>query len=59
MPEFEDKNIDCADCKESFVWDAGEQKFFAEKDFTPPKRCPACRKKKKEQRDRQGGGDRR
>jgi hypothetical protein len=52
MPEYEDKELDCADCKASFTWTAGEQAFFAEKNFTPPKRCKPCRDKKKAQRPR-------
>jgi CxxC-x17-CxxC domain-containing protein len=45
--EFEDKSIPCIDCKEDFVWTAGEQLFFRDKDLkNPPKRCKACKKAK-------------
>ncbi len=48
MPEFQDKTITCVDCGEEFVFTAGEQAFYQEKGFTnEPKRCKACREKKK------------
>lgn len=45
--EFTDQIIRCVDCKENFVFEAGEQRFFAERQFTPPRRCKECRAKKK------------
>lgn len=33
----------CADCGVIFPFTAGEQKFFRDKGFTPPKRCKSCR----------------
>ena len=53
MPEFEDKEIDCAGCKKTFTWTAGEQAYYEEKVFTPPKRCKPCRRAKKEARENQ------
>jgi CxxC-x17-CxxC domain-containing protein len=51
---YTDKNLECVDCGASFVFDAGEQEFFATKGYTnEPKRCPECRAAKKQQR---GGG---
>jgi hypothetical protein len=47
---FEDKSIRCADCSTTFTFTAGEQEFFATKGFTnEPKRCPQCRRAKKQQ----------
>jgi hypothetical protein len=47
---FEDKSIRCADCGTTFTFTAGEQDFFATKGFTnEPKRCPQCRRAKKQQ----------
>lgn len=40
-----DRMLPCMDCDQQFVFDAGEQRFFKEKGFTDPKRCPRCRKK--------------
>ncbi|MCX6724229.1 MAG: zinc-ribbon domain containing protein [Candidatus Staskawiczbacteria bacterium] len=54
-----DLNLKCADCKGDFVFTEGEQKFFTQKGFTPPRRCPGCRainKRKKQERE-QGGND--
>jgi len=49
--EYRDQTRTCTDCGSDFVWTAGEQRFYAEKGFRhAPKRCPACRDKK---RDRQ------
>ncbi len=52
---YQDQTLTCRDCNETFTWTASEQQFFAEKGFSAPVRCQACRKAKKEQRD---GGDR-
>ena len=46
-----DKTLVCSDCGKEFVFSEGEQAFYAEKGFTnEPKRCPDCRKARKEQR---------
>jgi CxxC-x17-CxxC domain-containing protein len=57
----EDRNINCADCGQEFVFTASEQAFYAEKGFTDaPKRCKPCRQARKAQRnassDSYGGG---
>lgn len=46
---FEDKTLKCKDCGNDFTFTGGEQAFFAKNNFTEPKRCPDCRRKKKEQ----------
>jgi hypothetical protein len=51
-----DKMLKCLDCKNEFVFDEGEQKFFETKGFTPPKRCPTCRKKVRGRMRRRGRG---
>lgn len=48
--EFEDKKLVCQDCGKEFVFSGKDQKFFEEKGYQPPKRCPDCRSKKKEER---------
>lgn len=49
---FSDRNLTCIDCKQSFVFTAGEQEFHASKGFSnEPKRCPSCRSARKS-----GGG---
>jgi ssDNA-binding Zn-finger/Zn-ribbon topoisomerase 1 len=53
---YEDKSIRCADCGTTFTFTAGEQEFFATKGFTnEPKRCPQCRRAKKQQSDSRSG----
>ena len=48
---FQNKTIQCADCGTDFSFTAEEQEFFASKGFTnEPRRCPQCRKAKKQQR---------
>lgn len=45
--EFQDKTLHCVDCGAEFVWTAGEQLFFADKNFkNEPKRCKACKAKR-------------
>jgi CxxC-x17-CxxC domain-containing protein len=54
--DFQDKDLNCIDCGEEFVWSAGEQLFFAEKQFkNEPKRCKACKAKRTNNR---GGSSR-
>ncbi len=47
----EDVQIECCDCKQFFLFAAGEQEFYASKQLTPPKRCKACRAAKKARRE--------
>ena len=48
---LQDKSIQCADCGTTFTFTAGENRFFASKGLTnEPRRCPQCRKAKKQQR---------
>ena len=45
--EFEDASIHCIDCSQTFIWTAGEQIFFRDKQLqNPPKRCKDCKKAK-------------
>jgi hypothetical protein len=44
---FKDKQMVCIDCNKSFIWTGGEQRFYTNKGFTPPKRCLICRGNKK------------
>jgi CxxC-x17-CxxC domain-containing protein len=48
-----DKTLTCADCGQEFVFTASEQAFFAERQFSEPRRCPSCRAARKASR---GGG---
>lgn len=48
---MEDKTLVCEECKHDFVWTAGEQEFFAERNFSQPKYCKECRAARKAQRN--------
>lgn len=53
--DFQDKTLQCFDCGTTFIFTADEQRFFQSKGYTnEPKRCPSCRRARKE---RQGRGD--
>ncbi|MFC1945807.1 zinc-ribbon domain-containing protein [Chloroflexota bacterium] len=52
---FEDKSVQCSDCRTTFTFSSGEQEFFQTKGFTnEPKRCPTCRRANKERRSQSG-----
>ena len=44
---FQDKTLHCCDCGESFVWTAGEQRYYYDRGLTEPKRCKSCRELRK------------
>ena len=50
-----DKALTCADCSAEFVFTASEQGFYAERQFSEPRRCPSCRAARKLARG--GSGD--
>ena len=52
----QDKELICCDCLSAFTWSDGEQRFFREHGWDPPKRCKPCRayiKRKTLERDRE------
>ena len=55
--EFQDRPIQCIDCKNEFTFTAGEQEFYERKGFKEvPKRCKPCREARKVRRmDRDNG----
>lgn len=50
MPDFQDKMITCVDCNQDFMFEAGEQSFYAQRNYVEPRRCKPCRNKKKLQK---------
>jgi CxxC-x17-CxxC domain-containing protein len=45
--EFQDKVLKCIDCGGDFIFTAGEQLFFYDKQFkNEPKRCKSCKTKR-------------
>src|SRR5262245_48866050 len=56
--EFQDRPIICLDCKNEFIFTAGEQEFYDRKGFREvPKRCKPCRDARKAKREGGGGGN--
>lgn len=49
--ELNDKVLVCKDCGKEFTFTAKEQAFYAEKNFTEPKRCKECRQIAKQNRN--------
>jgi CxxC-x17-CxxC domain-containing protein len=53
---YADRTLTCADCGQEFVFSADDQRFYNERGFTDPRRCPSCRAIRKQNRDATGGG---
>ena len=51
---YSDLQIECVECREKFTWEAGEQKFYADRGHTSPKRCKKCREARKARNSQQG-----
>jgi CxxC-x17-CxxC domain-containing protein len=55
--EFVDRLLTCADCGGEFIFTAGEQLFFFDKQFkNDPKRCKPCKSKRASVSLRPGSG---
>jgi len=55
--EFVDRLLTCVDCRSQFVFTAGEQIFFLDKQFkNDPKRCKPCKAKRAALGARPGAG---
>lgn len=45
--DFVDRLLTCADCRQGFIFTAGEQLFFFDKQFkNDPKRCKGCKSRR-------------
>lgn len=53
---LEDKTLTCADCGASFLFSVGEQEFHESRGFSEPRRCPDCRRARKNASGGGGGG---
>ncbi len=51
-----DKTLTCSDCSQEFAFTASEQQFYADRQFSEPRRCPSCRASRKAARGDSGGG---
>jgi CxxC-x17-CxxC domain-containing protein len=47
MYAMSDRTLTCADCGQEFVFTSSEQEFYAERQFSEPRRCPSCRAARK------------
>jgi hypothetical protein len=45
---FKDLILQCCDCKGAFTHTIGEQRYFASKGLSTPKRCQECRQIRKQ-----------
>ena len=55
--EFVDRLLTCADCGGEFIFTAGEQLFFLDKQFkNDPKRCKPCKSRRSAQVANPAGG---
>jgi CxxC-x17-CxxC domain-containing protein len=53
---YQDRTLTCQDCGQSFTFSADDQAYHAEKGYTnEPKRCPACRQSRRNERGSGGG----
>lgn len=53
---YADKTLTCADCGQEFTFTASEQQFYADRQFSEPRRCASCRAARKAARGDSGGG---
>jgi CxxC-x17-CxxC domain-containing protein len=53
---YTDRTLTCADCGTEFSFSASDQQFYADRQFSEPRRCPACRASRKAARGDSGGG---
>ena len=52
---YSDKILSCVDCNQEFVFAATDQQFYAEKEFSEPRRCASCRAARKAARGESSG----
>ena len=54
---FQDRDLTCMECNQTFVFTADDQQYHADKGYTnEPKRCPSCRQARRSSRGDDGGG---
>jgi CxxC-x17-CxxC domain-containing protein len=52
-----DKALTCVDCRQEFVFTASEQQFYADRQFSEPRRCASCRAIRKSERSGTSNSD--
>src|SRR5258706_1280455 len=53
---YTDKTLVCADCRQEFTFTASEQQFYADRQFSEPRRCAVDRAARKAARNDDGYG---
>jgi NAD-dependent SIR2 family protein deacetylase len=53
--KFLAKELACVECDKTFIFQVGEQEFFLKKGYDDPKRCPYCRRLRKQSLAKGGG----
>ena len=54
---YQERQLTCQDCGQSFAFTAEDQQYHAEKGYAnEPKRCPTCRQNRRADRGGGGGG---
>jgi CxxC-x17-CxxC domain-containing protein len=51
-----DRTLTCVDCRQEFAFTASEQQFYADRQFSEPRRCASCRAIRKASRGDSGTG---
>ena len=54
MLTYTDRALTCVDCGQQFAFSASDQQFYADRQFSDPRRCPSCRAIRKASRDDSG-----
>ena len=53
---FQDRDLTCVECNQSFVFNADDQQYHADKGYdNDPKRCPSCRQARRGNSGNSGG----
>ena len=53
--DFQDQQLQCADCTQSFTFTSEDQEFYAQKGYSTPKRCSVCRANRRSTSSRRSG----
>ena len=48
---YMDRMLTCSDCGQQFAFTASEQQFYADRQFSEPRRCSSCRAARKSARN--------
>ena len=46
--KISDQIVNCVDCGAGFILTSGERQFYSDRKLNLPKRCPECRRKRRQ-----------